>query len=93
MPIEQARGANSTLVAAPQDANGLKDVPDGRPEVDLADVLKDRIAAGQTVYVTGQPQGAVADAVTATVEQVAAEAGKPALVIQVVELPKLGSAD
>lgn len=91
MPIEQARGTNSTLVAAPQDANSMNDVPDSRPEVDLADVLKGRIAAGEPIYVTGSPRGAVADAVNAVIEQAAAEAHKAARVIQVVELPDLGS--
>lgn len=93
MPIEQARGADSTLAAAPQDANSLKDIPDRRPEVDLTDVLKRRIAAGEPVYVTGKPRGVVADAVTATVEQAAADAGKPARVIWVVELPEMGSGE
>lgn len=91
--IEQSRGANNTLVTAPQDANTLKDIPDSRPEVDLAEVLKGRIAAGEPVYVIGCCQGAVADAVTATVQWAAAEAGKPAKVIQVMELPVLGSGD
>jgi hypothetical protein len=59
--------------------------------IDLVDVVKGRVAAGEPVYLTGNPPGVVVDAVTAMAEQVAAETGLPARVIQVVELPSLPS--
>ena len=61
-------------------------VKDDRPVVDLADVLKGRVAAGEPLYVTGNPQGDVLDAVTRIAEQASIEAGKPARIVHLVEL-------
>lgn len=65
--------------------------PASHPEIDLADVLRGRIAAGEPVYVTGKPKDAVLGAVTSAVNQAAAEVGKPARILQIVELPRLDS--
>ena len=60
-----------------------------RPEVDLLDVLKDRVVAGQPVFVVGNPHGVVAEAIEATHQKIANETGVPVRVIQIVELPAL----
>lgn len=60
---------------------------DNRSEIDLVDVLNQRVADGQPIYVTGAPQSGVLDAVTRIAEQAAAESGKPAKILQFIELP------
>ncbi len=62
---------------------------DNHTEIDLADGIKQRVAEGHPIYVTGTPQQGVLDAVTRIAEQAATESGKPAKVIQFVELPRL----
>lgn len=60
---------------------------DNRPVVDLLDMLKARVAAGEPICVTGTPQvGAMAE-VTRMAEQAAVETGRPARLFQLVELP------
>lgn len=58
-----------------------------RSEIDLADVLKQRVADGKPIYLTGAPQSDVLDSVTRIAEQAAAESGKPAKILQLIELP------
>lgn len=60
-----------------------------RPEIEMLDVLKTRVAEGKPIYVTGRPSQAVMTAVVANAQQAAAEAGMSARVVQVVELPAL----
>lgn len=60
-----------------------------RPIIDLQDVIKNRVAAGEPVYITGSAPGAAVDSVIAMVADIAEDLGKPAKMIQVVELPSL----
>ena len=64
-------------------------VTGNREEIDLLDVIKGRVAAGQPVYVTGNPDSNTLDMVTTVAAQASAAAGKPARIVQVVELPDL----
>jgi hypothetical protein len=66
---------------------------DARPEIDLVDVLKGRVAAGKPIYLTGQPSEAIVNATMSIAQQAAEEAGMPAQVVQIVELPELKPAD
>lgn len=48
-----------------------------RSEINLADVLKQRVLDEQPIYLIGTPQAGVLDAITRIVQQAAAETGKP----------------
>lgn len=60
-----------------------------RREIDLLDVLKDRVIAGQPIFVVGNPQGEVATAIEVTHQKIAEETGVPVRMVQIVELPAL----
>jgi hypothetical protein len=60
-----------------------------RSEADLLDVLKGRVVAGQPIFVVGNLQGAVAEVIEATHQQIADETGVSVRVVQSVELPAL----
>ncbi|BBN90571.1 MULTISPECIES: hypothetical protein [Rhodocyclales] len=81
-----AMGWNSIWASPANKARAHTAHLDGRPEIDMEDVLKQRVADGRPIYVTGAPQSGVLDAVTRIAEQSAAETGKPAKIIQFVEL-------
>ncbi|MCB4349346.1 hypothetical protein LA345_36665 (plasmid) [Burkholderia vietnamiensis] len=50
-------------------------------EVDLYDVLKERVEAGEPIYISGQRNAAIESAISG----LAKEAGKPVRVVQMVE--------
>lgn len=58
-------------------------------EVDLQDVIKGRIANGEPVFLTGNPSSETVDSIMSSVAGLAHEVGKPAHVVQVVELSDL----
>jgi hypothetical protein len=64
-----------------------------RPEMDLMDVLKGRVATGKPIYLTGQPSEAIVNATMAIAQQATEETRMPAKVVQIVELPELKPAD
>lgn len=78
-----AQEAGKAAGKQPEEAPSSND----RSEIDLPDVLKSRVVAGQPIFVVGNPQGVVAEAIDATHRRLAEEAGMPVQVVQVVELP------
>jgi hypothetical protein len=60
---------------------------DTRPEIDLHDVLKERVEQGKPIYITSQP-GPQADALIEGLADLAEEAGKTVQVVQVIDLAK-----
>lgn len=68
-------------------------VQGARPDIDLVDVLKERVASGKPIYLTGQPSDATVNAAMAIAQQSVDETGMQTQVVQVVVLPDLKSAD
>lgn len=65
---------------------------DDRKEVDLLDVLKDRVEAGKPIYIIGARGSGVAQNVEVLRKNLASDASKPVRVIEVVDLPEIPGA-
>ena len=66
----------------------MSDVAESREEIDLLDVIKGRVVSGEPIYVTGNPDSQSIDMANRVAAKAAAEVGKPARIVQVVELPE-----
>jgi antitoxin (DNA-binding transcriptional repressor) of toxin-antitoxin stability system len=58
-------------------------------DVDLLDVLKARVEAGESIYITRATPAGVTHQIDELRQKFAAETGKPVRVIEVVDLPEI----
>jgi len=62
----------------------VNDTSESRSEIDLLDVLKDRVEVGEPIYIGG-PTTQVIDA---AIEGIGGEFGKPVKVVQIIDGPE-----
>lgn len=56
-------------------------------EVELVDVLKQRVAEGHPIYVTGQPSKEIMSVIESVAQGIAEETGQPVRIVQHIQLP------
>lgn len=60
---------------------------DERPDFDLVDVLKHRVAEGHPIHVTGQPSKEIMSAIESVAQGIAEETGQTVQIVHHIELP------
>lgn len=57
------------------------------PKFELVDVLKQRVAEGQSIHVTGQPSKKVMSTIESMAQGIAEETGQPVRIVHHIQLP------